>query len=318
MRRAKLLLPVLAVSVIVIAGLLLVFFYKRPNPVAEETAFGEETSVVEEKPVQEDVFEPIYGGDGNTPPPPPMRPSPYQSIEELPGVLRQRIDELYAAIERDFTALDGTINDFSVNDLTVPEAVRWLSINNTVLCGIEVIPWPGSPEGLDPAQLQRVSLSLQQTTPRQILDKLVSLDPTFTWVDNEGVANLVIRKAYDSPDYPLNKRIAHFKVNDRPYTMVFGGPYLPAGLFQLPEVYESLVFGSSGRWPREFEPLVSLDIVDATVRDITNKVALKVGMPWSAVLCETPSGEPWVSFHMHPRLPVPRCFQEPVTDANKP
>jgi len=318
MRRAKLLLLTVAVSVIVIISLLLVFFYKRPVPVAEETAIGEEVSVVEENPVQEEVFKPIYGGDGNTPLPPPMRPSPYQSIEELPGILRQRIDELHEARERDFTALDGIIADFSITDVTVAEGVAQLGNNYNVLCGIEVIPWLGSPEGLAPAQLQRVSMSLQQTTPRQILDKLVSLDPTFTWVENEGVANLVIRKAYDSPNYPLNKRIAHFKVNDRPYTMVFGGPYLPAGLFQLPEVYESLVFGSSGRWPREFEPLVSLDIVDATVRDITNKVALKVGMPWSAVLCETPSGEPWVSFHMHPKLPVPRCFQEPETDANQP
>jgi uncharacterized protein RhaS with RHS repeats len=28
-------------------------------------------------------------------------------------------------------------------------------------------------------------------------------------------------------------------------------------------------------------------------------------------------GEPWVSFHMHPRIPVPRCLQEPVHDANQ-
>jgi hypothetical protein len=242
----------------------------------------------------------------------------YGSIEELPSNLRQRIDELHIAIERDFTSLDGIITDFSVTELTIPEAVCRLSSNYTVLCGIEVIPWPGSPERLAPAQLQRVSLSLQQTTPRQILDKLVSMDATFIWFEDEGIANLVIRKAYESPDYPLNKRILHFKVNDRPYTMVFGSPYLPAGLFQLPEVLESLVFGSSGRWPSEFEPRVSVDAVDSTVRQIINKVARKVGMPWSAVLCETPKGEPWVSFHMHPIIILPRCLREPVADANQP
>jgi hypothetical protein len=241
----------------------------------------------------------------------------YDSIEELPSNLRQRIDELHMAMERDFTSLDGTITDFSFTDLTVPEAVRRLSIDYTVLCGIEVIPWPSSPEGLVPAQLKRVSMSLQQATPRQILDKLVTMDPTFIWFEDQGIANIAIRKAYESPDYPLNKRIPHFTVNDRPYTMVFGGRYLPA-LFGLPQVRDYLVFGSSGRWPREFEPRVSVDAVDATVRDIINQVARKVGMPWSAVLCETPSGEPWVSFHMHPRLPVPRCFQEPVPDANQP
>lgn len=317
MKKYKLLFWTILITILfAIAIFILLFFRENSATVAEELQSMKEATVVQKRPVQE--VEPIYGGDGNTPPPPPMRPSPYQSIEELPSVLRQRIDELHEARERDFTSLDGTIADFTITDVTVAEGVAQLGNNYNLLCGIEVIPWPGSPDGLAPALLQNVSLSLQQTTPRQILDKLISLDPTFTWVENEGVANVVMRQAYESPDYPLNKRIAHFKVDDRPYTMVFGGPYLPAGLFQLPQVSESLVFGSSGRWPREFEPLVSLDIIDATVRVITNQVARRVGMPWSAVLCKTPSGEPWVSFHMHPRIPVPRCSQEPVTDANQP
>ena len=280
MRKYKLLFLTILITILFANAIfLLLFFREHSGSVAEELQPIEEATVVEEKSVQKDVIEPIYGVDGNTPPAPPMHPSPYQSIEELPGMLRQRIDELHAARERDFTALDGIIADFSITDVTVAEGVAQLGNNYNVLCGIEVIPWPGSPEGLAPAQLQRVSLSLQQTTPRQILDKLVSMDPTFTWVEKEGVANIVMRQSYKTPDYPLNKHIAHFKVDDRPYTMVFGGPYLPAGLFQLPEVHESLAFGSSGRWPREFEPLVSLDIVDATVRDIINQVARKMGMP---------------------------------------
>lgn len=308
---------ILTTSLFATTIFLLLFFREHSGSVAEELQTIEDATVVEEKSVQKDVIEPIYGGDGNAPPYPLMHPSPYQSIEELSDNMRLRIEELHAAIERDFTALDGIIADFSITDVTVAEAVAQLGNNYNVLCGIEVIPWLGSPDGLAPAQLQSVSLSLQQTTPRQILDKLVSMDPTFTWVEDEGIANVVMRQSYETPDYPLNKRIAHFQINDRPYTMVFGSPYPPT-VFGLPEVRESLVFGSSGRWPREFEPIVSLDIVDATVRGIINQVARKVGMSWSAVLCETPSGEPWVSFHMHPRIPVPRCFQEPVPDTNQP
>lgn len=301
------LLALLTASVIVNGMLLMLLVYKRQGASVESMPAHENLTI------ETDEITRGSGGYGSSASFPH-----YGSIEELPDNLRQRIDELHTARERDFTPLDGIVDDFSVKDLTVPEAVRRLSINYTVLCGIEVIPWPGSTEGLAPAQLQRVSLSLKQTTPRQILDKLVTMDETFIWFEDHGIANLVIREAYESADYPLNKRISHFKVNDRPYTMVFGSPYLPAGLFQLPEVLESLVFGSSGRWPSEFEPLVSLDIADATVRDIINQVARKVGMPWSAVLCLTPSGEPWVSFHMHPRIPVPRCFREPVPDTNQP
>ncbi|MBW8040821.1 MAG: hypothetical protein FVQ85_12570, partial [Planctomycetes bacterium] len=50
----------------------------------------------------------------------------YGSIEELPSNLRQRIDELHAARERDFTALDGIIADFSITDVTVAEGVAQL------------------------------------------------------------------------------------------------------------------------------------------------------------------------------------------------
>ena len=308
MHKQKLfLLAFLFVSVIFNLVLLFFLVHKRHGAIVRSIPVRENLTIERDK---------ITRGSGGYSSSTPSYDS-YDSIEELPSNLRQRIDELYTAIERDFTSLDGTITDFSFKDLTVPEAVRRLSINYTVLSGIEVIPWSGSPEGFDPAQLKRVSMSLQQTTPRQILDKLVTMDSTFIWFEDQGIANIAIRKAYESPDYPMNKRIPHFTVNDRPYTMVFGSPYLPAGLFQLPEVLESLVFGSSGRWPSEFEPRVSVDAVDATVRQIINQVARKVGMPWSAVLCETPKGEPWVSFHMHPRIPVPRCLQEPVHDANQ-
>lgn len=239
----------------------------------------------------------------------PMSPSfpRYQSIEEVPGTLRQRLEELHAARDRDFTPLDGMVQDFSVTDLTVPKAVHLLSNDCNVLCGIEVIPWPVGPEGFTPVPLQRISLSLQQATPKQILDKLVSMDTTFIWFEDQGIANLVMRQAYESTDYPLNNRIPEFQVKDRPYTMVFGGRYLPA-LFGLPQVRDYLVFGSSGRWPREFEPQVSVDAVDATVRQIINQVARKVGMSWSAVSQKTPSGERWASFHMHPRIPAPHCY----------
>jgi len=282
------------------------FFYGCSAPVAQklpvvQVATGEGDALVAEQMLAgEEVLAGSYGSSAGF--------HRYQSIEELPLNLRHRVEKLHAARDRDFTPLDGIVEDFSVADLTVPEAVAELSNEYTVLCGIEVIPWPSGPEGLTPVPLQRISLSLQEATPRQILDKLVSLDPGFTWFYDQGVANVVMRQAYDSPDYPLNERISEFKVTDRQYTMVFGGRYVP-WLFGLPQVRDKLAFGSSGRWPRELEPRVSVDAVDATVRQIINDVARKVGMSWSAVSEKTPRGEreQWVSFHMLPKIPSPRC-----------
>lgn len=240
------------------------------------------------------------GGSGDEP--------QYQSIDDLPANIRNRIEEQYAARDRKRTDLDTKVENFVVVELTVPEAVTKLSNDYCVLCGIEVILWPPGTEGLMSVDLKRVSVSLQGATPRLILDKLVSLDPAFCWVEDRGIVNLVMRTAYQNSDYPLNVRIPKFRVKDRPYTMVFGSAYYPS-LFNLPQVQDKLVFASSGRWPREFEPKVSVDLKQSTVREVINQVAREVGMSWSAIAAKQSNGKDVVWFHMIPKLDarMPNC-----------
>ncbi len=83
-------------------------------------------------------------------------------------------------------------------------------------------------------------MSLQVTTPRQILDNLISLDNTFVWVEDHGFANIIMRSAYDSPTYPLNLNVAGFTVEDKPYLQAFLGAPGEWGLFQLPQVSPTL------------------------------------------------------------------------------
>lgn len=235
-----------------------------------------------------------------------------KSIEELDYTSQQRLAVLYAAKDRKFTQLDDVINEFSFENLTIPQAVAKLSNDCNVLCGIEVIPWPAEKEGLKPAKLSTYSLSVQKTQVRKILDKLVSLDPNFVWFEEQKTANLVMRKAYERPDYPINKVIKEFNVEDKPYSYIlFGGIGIPnynlPALFLLPEIRDFLGFGGSARWPTEFEPRVSVDITNATARQIINYVGREVGMSWCAALCTSPGGEPWVAFVMYPNIIVPQC-----------
>ena len=230
-----------------------------------------------------------------------------ESIEDLPANMRQRIEALYAARNRKFTVLDGILEEFAVTDLTVPEAVAKLSNDHNVLCGIEVVPWPPGSDGLKPLDLEHISISLVKKTPREILDSLTVLDPTFTWTEDKGIANLMVRSAYESPEYPLNIPIPEFRVNDRPYTMVFGSRYYPS-LFVLPQIVDALKIGSSGRWPRELEPKLSLDTINMSARQITNQVAREVGMSWWMVACKTATHkEDIVWFHMLPKVNVRPC-----------
>jgi len=229
----------------------------------------------------------------------------WKTIEDLPSNLRQRVDALHAARSRKFTPLDGTLTHFSVGALSLPEAVAKLSNDNNVLCGIEVIPWPSGASGMPMVERRRISLSLENTTPRRVLDALVALDPNFVWVEDRGVANVVMRTAFDSPNYPMSAVVPEFSVHDRPYTMVYMGRYVPALLLLQAR---GLVFSTTGRWPSEFEPKVTIETRGETVRAIINRVGREVGMSWTAVACKTQEKhEDIVWFHMEPSIEARTC-----------
>lgn len=307
MRKDLFLWTCLIASFLVISSVMLVFFRRGSPTLVEETSVPEQTPATQEVPTVQGVpgegsgpYSSHYDGRYGSSSPLPR----YQSREELPENLRLRIQQLYAAKDRRFTALDETVKDFSVVDATVPEAVAQLSNDCNFLCGIEAIPWPPDPEGWPTVSFQRISLSLQQATPRQILNRLVSMDPAFTWFEDQGFANIVMGQAYESPDYPLNSRVPKFQVEDRQYTKVFLSPGAEPALFMVPQVGESLAISITGRWPQELEPRVSVDAVDATVRCIINDVARKVGMSWVMVASHVRNNKRVARFVMHPTLPL--------------
>ena len=199
------------------------------------------------------------------------------SVEELPAAIRARIDALHAAKNRPFTRLDDPIEDFTVPYVTLPQAVAKLSDLHDVLVGIELVPWPLGEPAL---ALAKVGVHLRNTTPRQVLDALVAQDPGFVWVEDNGFANVVIRSARETANYPLNETVPEFRVAGRPYSMAVGGPDQPT-VGALPNVLRRLVLGGTARWPREFEPRVSLNRANATVRQIINEVGRQVGMSWT-------------------------------------
>ncbi len=244
----------------------------------------------------------------------------WKSIDDLPANVRSHVDALYAARSRKFTALDDKIEKFSVSKLTVPEAVAELSNQANVICGIEVVPWQSNSTELKSVVLPQVSLSVENTTPRRILDKLISLDRTFVWVEDSGIANVVMRSAYKSPTYPFNLTIDEFSVAGSPYSNAFIGEPHVWGLFQLPQVSPALPIGISGKWPTKFEPQVTLDEHGVCVRKIVNDVARQVGMSWSLVWHDAPgstSGKSGAMFWMIPKVWVGLSADWKGTDADE-
>ena len=237
-----------------------------------------------------------YGSTGTIP--------KYHSIGEMPENMQQRYYELYSARTRNFIPLDSIIENFSFEKLTIPEAVAKLSNEHNVLCGIEVINYKQSINDSKPYEGERYSLSLTKVTPSAILNKLVSLDPNFVWFEEEdGIINVVMRNAFENPDYSFNIVISHYEIKDVPYPFVFMGY---RSLNSLSEVKGLMPFGGDLRWEAQYAPKISIKASNKTVRQIINAVGKNIGMSWSAVLCSGPNNMTWISFQMVPKLPPPK------------
>ena len=234
----------------------------------------------------------IYGGTGKK----------FLTISEMPEGMQYRYYELYAARTRDFTPLDKEIESFSIEKLSIPEAVAKLSNEHNVLCGIEAINWKNDFSDSKPFYPEKFSISFEKESPRSILDKLVLLDPNFAWFEENGFANIVMLKALENSNYPFNISIKNYEIKEMPYTYLFMGY---GSLRSAPEIKGQLPFGGSLRWEPEFAPKISIKASDSTARQILNAVGKNIGMSWSAVLCSGPM--PWISFQMLPKITARPC-----------
>jgi hypothetical protein len=152
---------------------------------------------------------------------------------------------------------------------------------------------------------------MRGATCREMLDLLVSLDPTYVWSEDSGVANLVVASAWALPGYPFNIVLAGFRTASVPYELAFFNcpqDLCPerrhVALFWRPEVAALAAGGTVGHGPNE-GPRVTVNMANVTPREILNEVARQTRMSWIAQSREelvAPDGRAAVWFGMSPYL----------------
>jgi hypothetical protein len=168
------------------------------------------------------------------------------------------------------------IEKFEVRNEDVPSAVASLANEHAVLCGIAVVPYPQhTGPALVQAPFKRVTLAVSHVKVRELLNRLVALDPAFEWREREGVVNVALRGTFKNPAHPLNRVIPHFAVHDVPYPFALYGDWQGEmrGLFRLEWASGLPMMGvGSGPPPSEYPP-VTVDARDNTALLILNDMA---------------------------------------------
>jgi len=168
----------------------------------------------------------------------------------------------------DVRLLDLPIQVFRVEQLTVPEAVMMLG--NAIderYRGARIVPY-----GLccphDPSEGQRVSLHLQDTSLRRILDELTAADPTYTWENDQGVVNIHPRQPNDPVAQILQRQVKRFCLLDAPVSEVLAA-WLEAG-WQQPG--DPPIFPMAKWSPRPDKIFLSVVEEGTTVQHLLNTI----------------------------------------------
>jgi hypothetical protein len=107
--------------------------------------------------------------------------------------------------------IDEVINvPIPVDSCTVPGRAMQVARTINQAAGTEFLP-----EACEPSKKFSDQVSLNGLTAREALDKLVSLDPRYTWVESDGV--IVVRPlvAWTDPDHFLHRTVNAFSVPDQ-------------------------------------------------------------------------------------------------------
>lgn len=165
------------------------------------------------------------------------------------------------------------VPSYDVQGVPIIEALRHLKLavsQKTLILTLEVARFQQEPE-------ENLTLSLRNSTVREALDRITSLDARYTYCVAVGeVIHIFPRGAKSDPDDLLNTKVKTFTTSGVPYDRLLQYPnyYIPELAAELARRSKAggvvgVMMSSTG------VPRVTVEIQNATVRDILNQISLQ-------------------------------------------
>jgi hypothetical protein len=167
------------------------------------------------------------------------------------------------------------VPSYGVRGVSIIDALRQLKLSvpdKTLILTLEVAPFEQEPE-------KNLTLALTNSTVKEVLDRIMRLDPGYTYsVFRGALIHVFPVPGRDDPNDLLNTKVKAFTTSGVPYDRLLQYPdhYIPelggeilrrsrAGGVAVSELSSTGV------------PGVTVEVQNATVRDILNEISLRAG-----------------------------------------
>lgn len=181
---------------------------------------------------------------------------------------------LNAAGDANIDPLGLKVPAYDVQGVSIIEALRQLKLRvpeKTLVLTLEVAPFGQEPE-------KNLSLALRGSTVKDVLDRIMRLDPRYTYsvFRGRGLIHVLPVVARNDPNDLLNTKVKAFTTSGVPYDRLLQYPnyYIPElGAEMLRRSRAGGVAGSE--LSSTGVPAVTVEVHNATVRDILNQISLQ-------------------------------------------
>lgn len=157
-----------------------------------------------------------------------------------------------------------------LNDQSVVDGVAM--VNRTTGLAVSVEYQLGATISGPAPPVKTLNVSTGAGTVSEVLDRLCALDPTFTWIHNRNMINVLPRPLASDPSYLLNR-----KVNEVTFQEVQGADNAVMKMVgQLPGPREQIAVLQVGG-PVNFAKPWNATLKGVTIREVLNDIAQQLG-----------------------------------------
>jgi hypothetical protein len=157
-----------------------------------------------------------------------------------------------------------------LNDQSIVDGIAMLSRGTRLPVSVE-FPLGVTISGPAPP-LKTLTANVGPGTVTEVLDGLCALDPTFTWMRNGNMVNVLPSALAKDPNYVLNRKIGEVTFQD----VQQASDAVMKMVGQLPGPREQIAVLQVGL-PLNFSEPWSTTLKDVTLREVVNKIAQRLG-----------------------------------------
>lgn len=188
-----------------------------------------------------------------------------------PMIVQYQVFQLWSqSFSQAADPFESHVPSITLKDQSILDAIAALGPNSNIAFSIE---FPlGTTISSDAPPLRKLDDTIAAGTVAEVLDRLCTIDPTFTWIKIGNTANILPRAKVEDPRYVLNRKIDHLNLSN----VSNAWDAVLATVNHLPGTREQIAIlqiGTGLNFPRSW----SVTFTNVTLREAFDDIAQHLG-----------------------------------------